>query len=156
MTQLEPTIRRATLDDAETLATFNCQLALETESKTLDFATVQRGVRRGIQVGEEVVYYVAELDSDIVGAVMLTREWSDWRDGWAYWLQSVYVRAELRGQGLFRELLRHVIDTLEQKPDVIGLRLYVESKNSSARAVYAKSGFVESGYRILLRPVSSR
>ena len=148
---LQVTIRRATADDVEILVDFNCRLAAETESKTLDTEIVRRGVARGMEQGDEVVYFVAEFDTQIVGALMLTREWSDWRDGWMVWLQSVYVQQKYRGRGVFRTLLNHVLDVLQDQPDVLAVRLYVENQNSRAQAVYAKSGFKDPAYRVLER-----
>ena len=80
---------------------------------------------------------------------MLTREWSDWRNGWMIWLQSVYVRQDYRGQGVFRGMLDHVVKLLERTPDVAGLRLYVSARNAQAQDVYRRSGFIASRYRIL-------
>lgn len=85
----------------------------------------------------------------MIGCLMLTREWSDWRDGWLMWLQSVYVCAPHRGQGVFRSLLETAIEKMRQAPDVIGVRLYVEVKNERAQAVYYKTGFVDPKYKVL-------
>jgi ribosomal protein S18 acetylase RimI-like enzyme len=87
---------------------------------------------------------------------MLTREWSDWRDGWMVWLQSVYVRQDCRGQGVFRGMLDHVMSVLEETPGVAGLRLYVASHNTRAQAVYRRSGFATSRYRILEKHFDKR
>jgi GNAT superfamily N-acetyltransferase len=151
MSQLKPAVRRANLGDIDTLTDFNCRLAQETEGETLNSQIVHDGVRRGLEKDEEVVYYIAEVNSDPVGALMLTREWSDWRNGWMIWLQSVYVRQDYRGQGVFRGLLDHVVHLLERTPDVAGLRLYVSARNTQAQAVYRQSGFIASRYRILER-----
>ena len=83
-------IRSATSDDVAVITEYNCRLALETEHKTLDRATVNAGVRRGLELGDEVQYFVAEDEAGVIGQIMLTREWSDWRNGWMIWLQSVY------------------------------------------------------------------
>ena len=96
--------RRANISDVGRITEFNCRLALETEGKQLDPATVTRGVSRGLLLAPEVLYFVAEKDGIVVGQVMLTREWSDWRDGWMLWIQSVYVGAEWRGLGVFGKL----------------------------------------------------
>ena len=81
--------RRANISDVDRITEFNCRLAQETEGKQLDTATVTRGVSRGLLLAPEVLYFVAEKDGTVVGQVMLTREWSDWRDGWMLWIQSV-------------------------------------------------------------------
>jgi GNAT superfamily N-acetyltransferase len=142
-------IRIATRDDLEALVDFNCGIARETEDKELDRATVQKGVARGFEQGDDVVYYVASIADEAIGSLMLTREWSDWRDGWIIWIQSVYVVPHHRGRGVFRSLLSHVTSAVRQNPDVVGLRLYVEIDNNRAQSVYARTGFVDPGYRVL-------
>ncbi len=146
-------IRAAHLQDADQLIEFNRAIARETEAKELPHAIVSRGVRRGLLRQDEVSYWVAELEqqgeSELIGCLMLTREWSDWRDGWLMWVQSVYVSQPYRGQGVFRNLLDTVIGKLKQTPDVVGLRLYVETENSRAQEVYYKTGFVDSHYKVL-------
>lgn len=146
-------IRRGIEADVATIADFNCRLAMETESRRLDSATVTRGVRRGMDAGNEVQYWIAEfVDSAgvrVIGQLMLTREWSDWRDGWLIWIQSVYVHQDHRGQGIFSTLFRKVADTIRSDPNNIGIRLYVEHDNEAAQAVYSKLGFVDPGYSVM-------
>lgn len=144
-------IRQATSDDVATLVEFNCAIARETEDKELDSAVVTRGVARGLQQGDEVVYYLAEDASGPLGSLMLTREWSDWRDGWLIWIQSVYVRADCRGRGVFKSLLEFAIAAARRRPDVVGLRLYVETANQRAQAVYERTGFADPHYKVLER-----
>jgi ribosomal protein S18 acetylase RimI-like enzyme len=148
---MEIQFRRGERDDIETLVDFNCQLAQETEDKSLDRELVTRGVTRAFEQGDEAIYYVAEIEGQIVGSLMLTREWSDWRDGWVAWLQSVYVREGHRGSGVFRQLLEHATEYLRDDPDVRGVRLYVEVDNIRAQNVYQKTGFGDPGYRVLER-----
>lgn len=148
-------IRRGTAADADVLIEFNISLALETESKQLPQDIVSRGVARGLEQGDEVAYYVAESDRfaesdrEILGSLMLTREWSDWRDGWIVWIQSVYVREAHRGKGVFKSLLESVIELLRDAPDVIGIRLYVEVENSRAQEVYTRCGFGDPNYKVM-------
>lgn len=149
-------IRLANADDADVLADFNLRLAQETEGKALDAAKVLSGVRNGLKQGDEVQYLLAisnqhETKQDIVGQLMLTREWSDWRDGWMYWLQSVYVVAEYRGQGVFRALLENAIESLKLRDDVVGVRLYVEVENEVAIRTYQKMQFTDCGYKVMER-----
>lgn len=147
--RVEWKVRPAGLDDAHMLAEFNWRIAVETEGKELDRSRVTRGVRRGLQLEHEVRYFVAESVDGPLGCLMLTREWSDWRDGWLIWIQSVYVRPEYRGQGVFRSLLEHVRLLLQQEQDVVGLRLYVEAENQRAQDVYRRTGFSDPNYRVL-------
>lgn len=147
--RVEWKVRPAGLDDAHILTEFNWRIAVETEGKELDRSRVARGVRRGLQLEDEVRYFVAEAAEGLLGCLMLTREWSDWRDGWLIWIQSVYVLPEFRGQGVFRSLLEHVRVLLQQQPDVVGLRLYVEAENQRAQDVYRRTGFSDPNYRVL-------
>ena len=149
----EVLVRPATPADIRILADFNCRLAAETEGMTLDPDTVQSGVTRGMDAGDEVQYFVAEADGAVVGQVMLTREWSDWRDGWMAWLQSVYVAAQYRGQGVFRKLLDEVTGQLTAQTDVVCLRLYVEQENEAAIATYGRLGFRHPGYLVMEMPL---
>ena len=145
--------RAAQSSDANSMAAMNCRLALETEGKELDQATVFAGVQRGLELAPEVRYFVAEAESRIVGQVMITREWSDWRNGWMVWLQSVYVDADCRGQGLFRGLLNCAIEAASADGNVVNIRLYVEHANHDAISVYRKLGFISAGYEVMERPV---
>jgi GNAT superfamily N-acetyltransferase len=142
-------VRRAKVEDCECLVEFNCALARETEGRELNRTIVTRGVRRAFEQGDEAVYFVACRDTEIVGSLMLTREWSDWRDGWLVWIQSVYVVPQQRGRGVFRTLLQHASELAHRDPDVVGLRLYVENENQRAQSVYLRSGFSDPGYKVL-------
>lgn len=146
-------MRLADHADAPVIADCNCRLAWETEQLVLPAETVLNGVRRGLQCGAEVQYWVADWQTadgwQIAGQLMLTREWSDWRDGWLVWLQSVYVIPEARRRGVFRQLLQHVQQQLRQQPEVVGLRLYVEHANTRALQTYQQLGFQDAGYLVL-------
>jgi GNAT superfamily N-acetyltransferase len=143
------TVRLATLADADTLVDFNCRLAAETEHKELDRDTVARGVRRALADPAKARYFVACLDGRPVGQVMHTWEWSDWRNGYFWWLQSVYVVPVHRGRGVFRALFEHLRALAEADPEVVGLRLYVEQENTAAQQVYARLGLTPTGYLVL-------
>ena len=102
-------------------------------------------------------YTLAESGGEVVGQTLVTFEWSDWRDGWYWWIQSVYVRADHRRTGVFRHLFRHLIDRAAGDPDVIGLRLYVEHDNDRAQATYAGLGLTAEPYRLMgLYPLPGR
>jgi ribosomal protein S18 acetylase RimI-like enzyme len=149
------TCQAAEASHADTIADFNCQLALETEGKVLDSATVRNGVLRGLALGPEVRYFVALSDSVVIGQLMLTREWSDWRDGWIVWLQSVFVTPEWRGTGVFRQLLELALSNVNADGSVVCVRLYVEHANENAMACYRKIGFSSAGYEVMEMAVNS-
>ena len=146
-------IRSATSDDVAVITEYNCRLALETEHKTLDRATVNAGVRRGLERGDEVQYFVAEDEAGVIGQIMLTREWSDWRNGWMIWLQSVYVVSEKRGAGVFRLLFERSVELARLRCDAVCVRLYVEQGNETAIATYRRLGFLDSGYLVMEMPM---
>jgi GNAT superfamily N-acetyltransferase len=148
-------IRAASVDDVAVIAEYNCRLALETEHRILDRATVHAGVRRGLELGVEVQYFLAEDESGVIGQIMLTREWSDWRNGWMIWLQSVYVAAEKRGAGVFRLLLERSVKLARLRCDAVCVRLYVEHENETATATYRRLGFQDSGYLVMEMPLES-
>ena len=142
-------IRPASIADVETIVEFNQQLALETENKTLPRDIVVPGVRGIFEKPSRGRYFVAEIDGQIVGQVMHTYEWSDWRNGDVWWLQSVYVSADFRGQGVFRALYDHVRQAAMDDPLVVGIRLYVETENTTAQHVYTRLGFTGNTYHVM-------
>lgn len=145
------TVRAATTDDAPIIAEFNRRLAFETEHKTLDPERLGPGVRAVLADPVRGLYFVVERAGEIVGQLLITTEWSDWRNGWFWWIQSVYVQEDARRQGVFRLLYEHVVTQAEQRGDVIGLRLYVERDNRHAQATYARLGMATTGYLLLER-----
>lgn len=146
-------IRAAGLADLETIADFNRRLAWESERLQLDPLRVRDGVRRVLEGAAEAMYFVAVAESEIAGQLMLTREWSDWRNGLFFWVQSVYVAASHRQQGAFRQLLAYATDYVTGRPDGVGLRLYVEEHNTAAQETYARLRFQVTGYRVLELPI---
>ena len=120
-------------------------LALESEHRHLDPVVLAAGVATALADPDRAHYILAEEAGEVVGQVMLTREWSDWRNGWIWWLQSVYVRADFRRRGVFRLLFEHVEERIGRDPTVLGLRLYVEHENKVAQETYAHLGMDESG-----------
>lgn len=141
-------IRRAVPADAAVIVEFNRRLAQETEEKTLDPAVVAAGVAAALADPRKALYFLAEDAGTVLGQLMLTVEWSDWRNGWIWWIQSVYVQAEARRHGVFRALFDHVEEAARQGPQVIGLRLYVEQENRSAQDVYHRLGMVRTTYQV--------
>ncbi|HUG99327.1 MAG TPA: GNAT family N-acetyltransferase [Gammaproteobacteria bacterium] len=141
-------IRNAEPTDWAAIAEFNRALAAETEDKELDWDTVAGGVRKVLGDPGKGRYFIAESGGRIVGMTMITYEWSDWRDGWIWWIQSVYVHPDFRGAGVFARLYRH-IEAHAAESGVRAVRLYVLDGNTRARAIYARLGMRESGYRVL-------
>jgi GNAT superfamily N-acetyltransferase len=148
---MPPTIRRATDADVPTLVEFNRRLALETEHKTLDLAVLTDGVVAGLKDDEKAKYFVAEDGGRVVGQLMLTLEWSDWRNGWVWWIQSVYVHPDARRKGVFRALYEHVHRAAVADPQVVAIRLYMERDNHVARQTYLSLGMTLSNYVVLER-----
>ena len=144
-------VRAARPEDLESLVDFNCRLARETEDHELDPATVRRGLSRLFDNPAAGFYTVAEQEGRVVGCLLITFEWSDWRDGWLWWIQSVYVEAAARRRGVFRRLFEHVREKAETDADVRGLRLYVERGNGRAQATYASMGMEEAPYKLFER-----
>jgi GNAT superfamily N-acetyltransferase len=139
-------VRDAVLNDAETIARFNRALALETEEKSLDPATVRAGVEKAFARPDLCRYFVAERAGEVVGQLMITYEWSDWRAKVCWWIQSVYVRPDCRRHGVFRRLYEHIVAIARQDPDVCGIRLYVERENQRAMKAYERLGMRPSGH----------
>ena len=142
-------IRAAIVDDVETIVDFNARLAGETEDTSLDRDMVRRGVQALLSDRAHGAYYVACDDDLVVGQIMHTREWSDWRNGDIWWIQSVYVREEYRRRGVFRSLHAHVKALAESDPGVVGLRLYVEHDNRVAQATYEGLGMRQAHYQVM-------
>ena len=143
---MTPTIRPACLDDLEALVSFNAAMALETEGKTLDIELLRQGTGAVFDSSQRGFYLVAEVDGSPVGSLLVTYEWSDWRNGWFWWIQSVYVRPEWRRMGVYSAMHRWILDTARSRPDVCGVRLYVDRNNDDARKTYRSLGMSESHY----------
>ncbi|MDY3559309.1 GNAT family N-acetyltransferase [Gemmata sp. JC673] len=143
------TIRRATAHDEAVLVAFNTLIAWETEHKRLDPAVLTAGVRAVLADPARGFYTVAELNGEVVGQMMITFEWSDWRNGWFWWIQSVYVSEPARRSGVFRALYRTIERHAAADPTVIGLRLYFERDNTRAQATYRAIGMADTAYGLM-------
>ena len=132
--------------DAQTIADFNIQIALETEQRRLDPPVVLRGVRAALADASGCRYYVARIDGQVCGQLMITLEYSDWRAGTFWWIQSVYVDAGYRRRGVYRALHRFVVAEAQERGGVRGLKLYVDRDNKGAQSVYASLAMSHSNY----------
>jgi ribosomal protein S18 acetylase RimI-like enzyme len=141
-------IRRATSQDARELTEFNINMARETEGMELKPEVIGAGVRAMIENPQMGFYLVVELDNGIQASLMVTTEWSDWRDGLFWWIQSVYVRPEHRRRGVYRALYRFVHDLAGKRPEVCGFRLYVEQDNRRAQKTYRSLGMNRTRYLV--------
>ena len=144
-------IRQALSSDVETITQFNIALCRETEGRELDPVTVTNGVRRFVSETKRGRYFVAVIEGKVVGQTAHTLEWSDWRNGEIWWIQSVYVHPQFRSQGVCRTLFMHIKELGEADVDCCGIRLYMESENETARESYRRLGFNETGYVVFER-----
>src|SRR3569832_305607 len=143
---LQLSFRRGELRDADTIAAFNSAMAFETEGKELIPEVIGAGVRRLMETPSLGFYVVAENEGCVVACLMITNEWSDWRNGLFWWIQSVYVQQAFRRQGVYRRMYEHVRDLAKADPSVCGFRLYVEKENEVAHATYSSLGMKETDY----------
>ena len=142
-------IRTAQRTDAETIARFNVALAKETEHFDLNYERTLLGVSAMFDDTARGFYLLAEANGEIAGQLMITYEWSDWRNGVFWWIQSVYIKQEFRAQKIFKSLYEHVVILAQKEGNVCGLRLYVEKHNDRAHAVYKKLGLKMTDYQLL-------
>lgn len=141
-------IRRATPADADIIVAANVAMAAETEGRPLDRARAALAVRRALADATLGVYWLAERDGNVVGQLLITTEFSDWRDGVFWWIQSVYVAPAARRTGIYRALHERVVQEARSTPGVCGVRLYVDRHNAAAQAVYRRLGMHETEYRL--------
>lgn len=144
-------IRQAVSADVETIVDFNIALCRETEDRELDRVTVSEGVQCFVSQPARGRYFVALIAGDVVGQTAHTFEWSDWRNGEIWWIQSVYVHPLHRGRGVFRALFEHIRQLGEADAECCGIRLYMERGNDTARQCYLRLGFSATGYEVLER-----
>lgn len=145
---MQVSIRKAVLADAAVIAVFNQQMALETEHKELIPELVLAGVHSLLTNPAYGFYLVAEHEEQVVGSLMITTEWSDWRNGVFWWVQSVYVQPKSRRQGIYRKLYAAVKALATEQGNVCGFRLYVEKDNQQAQQTYRELGMQITDYRI--------
>ncbi len=134
------TIRLAQLEDAETIINFQIAMAWQTEKFELDRPTVTAGVLEVFDDTAKGAYYVAEQQQEVIACLLVTPEWSEWRNGTVLWIQSVFVKETYRGKGVFRKMYEYLQDMVNNEPELMGLRLYVEKTNLTAQKVYKAIG----------------
>ncbi len=143
------TIRTATRSDAPVIVHYNAAMALETEHLHLDMERLLNGVNGLFDDASRGFYLVAEHEGTVIGQLMITYEWSDWRNGVFWWIQSVFVKEEFRAQKVFRSLYDRIVSMANEQGNVCGIRLYVEKDNTRAHAVYEKLGMSVTQYDLL-------
>src|SRR6266542_2236465 len=131
------TVRPAAAEDLDTIADFNTRMAWETEKLKLDSEPVRQGVHGALVDPCKGLYFIADCDGQAAGQLMITHEWSDWRNGDIWWIQSVYVHPDFRRRGILRALIEHV-QTESRRAGAVAVRLYVEKENRVAQQSYQK------------------
>ncbi len=142
----EFSIRPAKAADTQVIADFNQAMAKETEDVQLDGSRLLQGVEAILSDPGKGFYTVIEADGTVAGQMMITYEWSDWRNASFWWIQSVYVHPDYRRQGVFTQLYRHILSRADEDPGVCGVRLYVEHENQSAQNTYEQLGIRRAAY----------
>ncbi len=140
--------RDASVTDSAAIIGFQLAMARETEDLDLDGGILSRGVEAVFDDPAKGRYFVAEADGRVIGSLMITYEWSDWRNGTVWWIQSVYVIPEFRRKGVYAGLYSHVKAMVAPKPEIRGLRLYVDNRNVPAQQVYTRLGMEGEHYRV--------
>ena len=156
MSDINIIVREGVRQDTDDIVKFQQGMALETEEKVLDETLLKKGITAIFDSSDKGFYVVAENQGHIIGTLMVTREWSDWRNGQFWWIQSVYVVREFRRRGVYREMYQFVRERASSSQEVCGFRLYVEKDNEVAQKTYRSLGMMETPYLIyeeeLLRP----
>ena len=140
-------ITKGQIEDVENIAQFQVDMAMESEGTQLDKDIVTKGVSAAIADENKGLYYIARVDGKAVGSLMLTREWSDWNNGWYWWIQSVYVAPDYRRQGVYKSMYQAVCTDAKQQ-NIAQVRLYVDKTNTRGQEVYSSLGMQESHYLI--------
>lgn len=141
-------IRKALFEEADTIIQFNINMAKETENIDLPYEKIAPGVRGLFSNPEYGFYIVAEIEGEIAASLMITYEWTDWRNGIFWWIQSVYVKAEYRRKGIYTKMYEWLKNEVQAHSDVYGFRLYVEKENLSAQKTYEALGMKETVYKM--------
>ena len=146
MSSINIIVREATRHDTDDIVRFQQEMALETEGKVLDEVTLKNGIIAIFNSSEKGFYLVAEVDDHLVGSLLITYEWSDWRNATFWWIQSVFIDANWRRKGVYRSMHHYVLSSTESREDICGVRLYVERTNKIAQQTYRDLGMTHSHY----------
>jgi len=141
-------IRKAKSSDSERIVELQLKMAQETEGLDLNREVVSKGVCGVFQEPARGIYWVAEEKGEILGVLLAIPEWSDWRNGTVLWIHSLYVVPEARGRGVFKKLYLNLKKQVEQSPELVGLRLYVDKQNKSAQKIYEKLDMSKDHYEL--------
>jgi GNAT superfamily N-acetyltransferase len=141
-------VRPATATDAASITRFQQQMAKETEGITLDADIVGKGVSAVFEDPSKGIYYVLEVEGQVIASLLITYEWSEWRNGQVWWIQSVYVERDFRGQGIFKQLYAYIQSLATSDENICGIRLYVDNTNAAAQKVYQSIGMNGDHYKV--------
>lgn len=139
-------IRKAQIKDIERIVEFQKEMAFETENLNLDSNILLKGVTSVFEDDAKASYYIAENETEPTGMLMITKEWSDWRNGWVWWIQSVYIKPGFRKMGIYKLLYDHIKKIVIKSDNIMGLRLYVDKRNIRAQSVYNSLGMTGDHY----------
>ena len=139
-------LRLATVRDIDYITLFNTEMAFETENINLDQADLRLGIAAVLSDSNLGFYLISELEGVLIGQILITKEWSDWRNAWFWWIQSVFVEPNHRRKGVYSAMYKKIVDMADREGNVCGLRLYVDSDNLSAKQVYSHLGMSQSHY----------
>ena len=145
--------RRATIQDLKFLIDGNRFIAEETEGVELSETNLSPGISAILEDDNKGIYWVATLEDQVIGQILVTYEWSDWRNGQIWWIQSVYVWPNARRQGVFKTLLDHVTHEARDH-SVVELRLYADTRNQRAHSTYMNQGFTTGHYQVFEKPIT--
>jgi ribosomal protein S18 acetylase RimI-like enzyme len=141
-------IRKAKETDLPSIVDFQLAMALETENLQLEKPIVEKGVKAAFNDLAKGQYFVTEVDGEIAASLMITFEWSDWRNGMVYWIQSVFVKEEFRRLGIYRKMYAYIQDLVNKDDNVRGIRLYVDKSNIKAQKTYENTGMNGEHYQL--------
>lgn len=141
-------IRQAKITDAENIIAFQLAMAKETEQLELNHEILRKGVQAVFNDSAKGIYYVAENNNEILGSLLTTFEWSDWRNGNIIWIQSVYIKPEHRGKKIFSQMYNYIIELANSDENIKGVRLYVDNTNVNAQKVYESLGMNGEHYKL--------